>query len=202
MRGRSPDEEITRDVVLGRAKGESVPELVLCVADATNLRLAIRLVLEMKHTGRPMVLALNMFDIARRRGAGGDDGEGGVTAGSRRRVLRLGGNCRRHIDGEGRIGTGHAAHGVGHNDGVGAGMLGLHIGACVAAVGCAGDVRAVKQPLIAQRRRPGSGDGEGGVAAFINSEALRMLCDGRRCLPCRTALETWKPCAVPSPRPL
>ncbi len=68
LRGRSPDEEITRDVVLGRAKGETLPELVLCVADATNLRLAIRLVLEMKHTGRPMVLALNMFDIATRRG--------------------------------------------------------------------------------------------------------------------------------------
>lgn len=68
LRGRSPDEEITRDVVLGRANGERVPELVLCVADATNLRLAIRLVLEMKHTGRPMVLALNMFDIATRRG--------------------------------------------------------------------------------------------------------------------------------------
>ncbi|MGB3044385.1 MAG: ferrous iron transporter B [Xanthobacteraceae bacterium] len=68
LRGRSPDEEITRDVVLGRAKGETLPELVLCVADATNLRLAIRLVLEMKHTGRPMVLALNMFDIAKRRG--------------------------------------------------------------------------------------------------------------------------------------
>ncbi len=68
LRGRSPDEEITRDVVLGRAKGETLPDLVLCVADATNLRLAIRLVLEMKHTGRPMVLALNMFDIAKRRG--------------------------------------------------------------------------------------------------------------------------------------
>jgi ferrous iron transport protein B len=68
LRGRSPDEEITRDVVLGRARGETLPELVLCVADATNLRLAIRLVLEMKHTGRPMVLALNMFDIAKRRG--------------------------------------------------------------------------------------------------------------------------------------
>ncbi|MCO5131375.1 MAG: ferrous iron transporter B [Xanthobacteraceae bacterium] len=68
LRGRSPDEEITRDVVLGRATGETLPDLVLCVADATNLRLAIRLVLELKHTGRPMVLALNMFDIAKRRG--------------------------------------------------------------------------------------------------------------------------------------
>jgi len=43
LRGRSPDEEITRDFVLGRAKGESLPDLVLCVADSTNLRLTIRL---------------------------------------------------------------------------------------------------------------------------------------------------------------
>ncbi|MGB3864120.1 MAG: FeoB small GTPase domain-containing protein, partial [Xanthobacteraceae bacterium] len=68
LRGRSPDEEITRDMVLGQTAGEAVPDLVLCVADSTSLRLAIRLVLEMKRTGRPMALALNMFDIARRRG--------------------------------------------------------------------------------------------------------------------------------------
>lgn len=68
LRGRSPDEEITRDVVLGRTASEVVPDLVLCVADATNLRLTIRLVLELKRTGRPMMLALNMFDIATRRG--------------------------------------------------------------------------------------------------------------------------------------
>jgi ferrous iron transport protein B len=41
---------------------------VLCVADATNLRLTIRLLLELKRIGRPLVLVLNMFDIARRRG--------------------------------------------------------------------------------------------------------------------------------------
>jgi ferrous iron transport protein B len=68
LRGRSPDEEITRDVVLGRTPGEAVPDLVLCVADATNLRLTIRLVLELKSTGRPLLLVLNMFDIATRRG--------------------------------------------------------------------------------------------------------------------------------------
>ncbi len=68
LRGRSPDEEITRDMVLGQAAGEAAPDLVLCVADSTSLRLAIRLVLEMKRTGRPMALALNMFDIATRRG--------------------------------------------------------------------------------------------------------------------------------------
>src|ERR1700759_1511988 len=68
LRGRSPDEEITRDVVLGRTSGEALPDLVLCVADSTNLRLTIRLLLEMKSTGRPLVLLLNMFDIATRRG--------------------------------------------------------------------------------------------------------------------------------------
>src|SRR4030081_2866504 len=68
LRGRSPDEEITRDIVLGRAAGETLPDLVLCVADATNLRLTIRLALELKRTGRPLMLVLNMFDIAPRRG--------------------------------------------------------------------------------------------------------------------------------------
>jgi ferrous iron transport protein B len=68
LRGRSPDEEITRDIVLGRTAGEAVPDLVLCVADATNLRLTIRLALELKRTGRPLMLVLNMFDIATRRG--------------------------------------------------------------------------------------------------------------------------------------
>jgi ferrous iron transport protein B len=68
LRGRSPDEEITRDVVLGRTSGEALPDLVLCVADSTNLRLTIRLLLELKSTGRPLVLVLNMFDIATRRG--------------------------------------------------------------------------------------------------------------------------------------
>ena len=68
LRGRSPDEEITRDIVLGRTAGEALPDLVLCVADSTNLRLTIRLVLELKRTARPLMLVLNMFDIATRRG--------------------------------------------------------------------------------------------------------------------------------------
>lgn len=68
LRGRSPDEEITRDVVLGKFPGEAQPDVVVCVADATSMRLAIRLLLELKRAGRPLVLVLNMIDIARRRG--------------------------------------------------------------------------------------------------------------------------------------
>jgi ferrous iron transport protein B len=68
LRGRSPDEEITRDVVLGRLVSETAPDLLLCVADATNLRVALRLVIELKRVGRRLMLVLNMIDIARRRG--------------------------------------------------------------------------------------------------------------------------------------
>ncbi len=68
LRARSPDEEVTRDAVLGRLAGETPPNVVVCVADATNLRLVLRLILELKQVGRPMVLALNMYDIAQRQG--------------------------------------------------------------------------------------------------------------------------------------
>src|ERR1043165_5238268 len=68
LRGRSPDEEITRDVVLGKLASEGAPDLLLCVADATNLRVSLRLVIELKKVGRPILLVLNMIDIAGRRG--------------------------------------------------------------------------------------------------------------------------------------
>ena len=64
----SPDEAVTRDVILGRRSDEPPPDLLVCVADATNLRLHLRFVLELLALGRPMVLALNMVDEAQRRG--------------------------------------------------------------------------------------------------------------------------------------
>ncbi|THD70481.1 ferrous iron transporter B [Phenylobacterium sp.] len=68
LRARSPDEVVTRDAVLGKLAGETAPDVLVCVADATNLRLVLRLILELKAVGRPMVLALNMYDIAQRQG--------------------------------------------------------------------------------------------------------------------------------------
>lgn len=64
----SPDEVVTRDICLGRIPGEAEPDLIVCVVDATNLRLHLRFVLEIKRLGRPMVLALNMMDAAGKRG--------------------------------------------------------------------------------------------------------------------------------------
>ena len=64
----SIDEELTRDVVLGRLDDEPRPDLIVCVSDATNLKLNLRLVLEVRRLGVPMILALNMTDLAKRRG--------------------------------------------------------------------------------------------------------------------------------------
>jgi ferrous iron transport protein B len=64
----SADEAVTRDVITGQRMGEASPELLVCVVDATNLRMGLRMVLETKAMGLPMVLALNMSDAARRAG--------------------------------------------------------------------------------------------------------------------------------------
>jgi ferrous iron transport protein B len=63
----SADEAVTRDIVTGHSK-EALPDLIVCVTDATNLRLNLRLVLEAKQLGLPLVVVLNMTDMARRQG--------------------------------------------------------------------------------------------------------------------------------------
>ncbi|MBW8367347.1 MAG: ferrous iron transporter B [Arenimonas sp.] len=64
----SPDEAITRDLCRGTLVGEARPDLLVCVVDATNLRLHLRFVLELRRLGQPMLLVLNLMDQARRRG--------------------------------------------------------------------------------------------------------------------------------------
>ena len=64
----SLDEEVTLQVIEGRRAGEEAPDLIVAVVDATNLRMNLRLVLELRRLGRPMVVALNMMDTARAQG--------------------------------------------------------------------------------------------------------------------------------------
>jgi hypothetical protein len=47
---------------------EALPDAVVCVTDATNLGQHLRLLLELRQLGRPLILALNMMDIAQKRG--------------------------------------------------------------------------------------------------------------------------------------
>lgn len=67
----SSDEAVTRDVITGHSK-EALPDLLVCVADATNLRLHLRLVLEARQLGLPLVVVLNKMDRARQLGIGID----------------------------------------------------------------------------------------------------------------------------------
>ena len=64
----SLDEAITRDLCRGFYPGEAAPDVLLCVIDATNLRLHLRFALELRELGKPMIVALNMVDAAERRG--------------------------------------------------------------------------------------------------------------------------------------
>ncbi|MFN3231873.1 MAG: ferrous iron transporter B [Alphaproteobacteria bacterium] len=68
LQPHSPDEAVTRDVLAGRFASELPPDIILCVIDATNLRFHLPLVLELKQLGRPLMVALNMMDLARRDG--------------------------------------------------------------------------------------------------------------------------------------
>ena len=64
----SPDEDVTRDVCLGRHATEQRPELIICVVSASNLRLHLRFLLEIKQLGLPIIVALSMMDEAKKRG--------------------------------------------------------------------------------------------------------------------------------------
>ncbi len=72
LNAASLDEAVTRDLIRGFYPGEPAPDVLVCVVDATNLRLHLRFVLELRELGRPMVVALNMVDAAKRRGIGID----------------------------------------------------------------------------------------------------------------------------------
>src|SRR4051812_18206750 len=76
LAARSPDEAVTRDVLLGRRPDTPQPDRILCIVDATNLERNLYLVHQILDLGRPVILVLNMMDVA-------------VTAGLNIRVARL-----------------------------------------------------------------------------------------------------------------
>ena len=64
----SPDERVTRDVILGKQAGERLPCALIIVVDASNLDNHLRFAMELIALGRPVVVALNMIDLATRDG--------------------------------------------------------------------------------------------------------------------------------------
>jgi len=68
LAARSPDEAVTRDVLLGRRADTPMPDRVLCIVDASNLERNLYLVHQILDLGRPVILVLNMMDLAVRAG--------------------------------------------------------------------------------------------------------------------------------------
>jgi len=64
----SPDEQVTRDVLVGHQAGERLPDAIITVVDASNLDNHLRFTLQLIALGLPIVVALNMVDLAERDG--------------------------------------------------------------------------------------------------------------------------------------
>ncbi len=64
----SLDEQVTRDIVLGQQSGQRRPDALVVVVDAANLDNHLRFTLELIGLGLPIIVALNMFDLAERDG--------------------------------------------------------------------------------------------------------------------------------------
>ena len=68
LNDRSLDETVSREVITGEHEFETQPDVLVCVINASNIRVHLRLVLELKSLGLPMIVALNMHDLATRDG--------------------------------------------------------------------------------------------------------------------------------------
>lgn len=68
LAARSPDEAVTRDVLLGRRSDTPQPDRILCIVDATNLERNLYLVHQILDLGRPVILVVNMMDLAAEAG--------------------------------------------------------------------------------------------------------------------------------------
>ncbi len=64
LAARSPDEAVTRDVLLGRRADTPQPDRILCIVDASNLERNLYLLHQILDLGRPVIVALNMMDLA------------------------------------------------------------------------------------------------------------------------------------------
>jgi len=68
LSARSLDEKVTHDALAGRIPGHPVPDAMIVLVDAANLRTHLHSVLQLRSIGLPMIVALNMIDLAERDG--------------------------------------------------------------------------------------------------------------------------------------
>jgi ferrous iron transport protein B len=96
LAARSPDEMLAVDVILGHQPGEARPEVVVCLADASNLDRNLYLTVQALELGVPVVVALNMIDVAEGQGIRVD--ADGLAKGLGVPVVPIQANKRRGLD--------------------------------------------------------------------------------------------------------
>jgi ferrous iron transport protein B len=68
LSGNSLDEQIATAALLGQLKNERLPDLIVAVLDASNLERNLYLTTQLIDLGIPLIVALNMVDVATERG--------------------------------------------------------------------------------------------------------------------------------------
>ena len=68
LAARSPDEMVAVDLLLGRRPDEPAPDAIISVVDASNLERHLYLTTQLLDLGKPIVLAVNMIDLAAKQG--------------------------------------------------------------------------------------------------------------------------------------
>lgn len=81
LAARSPEEQIAHDVLTGDSPDLGTPDKLIVVIDASNLRRNLYLATQLQDLGIPLIIALNMMDIARERGFEVDADKLGVALG-------------------------------------------------------------------------------------------------------------------------
>ncbi len=65
---RSPDEMVAVEVILGQLPDEPRPDVVVTIVDASNVDRNLYLMTQVMELGVPVIVALNMMDVARGQG--------------------------------------------------------------------------------------------------------------------------------------
>src|SRR5262249_50077940 len=65
---RSPDEMVAVELILGQTHGEAKPDVVVTIVDASNLERNLYLTTQVLELGVPVIVALNMMDVAKGHG--------------------------------------------------------------------------------------------------------------------------------------
>jgi ferrous iron transport protein B len=68
LSANSPDEKVATDILLGKISGIKRPDGILCVVDASNLERNLYLVSQIIDQSYPLIIVLNMVDVAENNG--------------------------------------------------------------------------------------------------------------------------------------